>query len=138
MAAPIKNKPKSKVINKKKQVIKQIDDIRLFITSSFNNTIITASSNETGQVLDWSSSGRVGFKGAKKGTPYAATSAMKELIAKILKFEPKKFFIFVSGAGNGRDAALRAIIGTNVKVGKIQDVTPLPHNGCRPKKARRV
>ena len=137
MAKPIKNKIKRTNVKKNKE-IKQIDEMRLSILSSFNNTIITASAFETGNVLDWSSSGRVGFKGTKKGTPYAATTAMKDLLVRILKYEPKKFHISVEGAGNGRDAALRAIIGTNIKVGNIQDTTPLPHNGCRPKKARRV
>lgn len=126
-----------KVTNKKK-IIEPVSQIRLSIFASFNNTIITASALATGNVLAWISSGNVGFKGAKKGTPYAATTAMKSLLENIAKFKPELAEVYVSGAGNGRDAALRALSGSGLRVTKIQDVTPLPHNGCRPKKARRV
>lgn len=122
----------------KKKVIQPTADIRIAVYSSFNNTIITASAWHTGEVLAWTSSGRAGFKGTKKGTPYAATTAMKLLLDDLAKFKPETVYMFVSGAGNGRDAALRALSGTGLKVARIQDVTPLPHNGCRPKKARRV
>lgn len=123
---------------KKRKTIPKVENIRLSIHSSFNNTIITASAKETGNVLAWTSSGHVGFKGTKKGTPYAATTAMKELLEKIEVFEPKNVYVYVSGAGNGRDAALRALTGAGLKVMEIKDVTPLPHNGTRPKKPRRV
>lgn len=122
----------------KKKIIEPIAEIRLSIYASFNNTIITASAFHTGNVLAWTSSGNVGFKGAKKGTPYAATTAMKLLLEKIVPFKSETAFVTVAGAGNGRDAALRALSGSGLKVTKIQDITPLPHNGCRPKKARRV
>lgn len=122
----------------KKKIIDPVSEIRLSIFASFNNTIITASAFNSGNVLAWTSSGNIGFKGAKKGTPYAATTAMKTLLEKLEPFKPEVAHIFVSGAGNGRDAALRALSGSGLKVGKIQDITPLPHNGCRPKKARRV
>lgn len=122
----------------KKKQIEPVSELRIAVHSSFNNTIISASNWKTGQVLAWTSSGRVGFKGTKKGTPYAATTAMKQLLDDLSQFKPETVYVFVSGAGNGRDAALRALSGTGLKVGKIQDVTPLPHNGCRPKKARRV
>jgi len=108
------------------------------IHSTFNNTIITASAFNSGNVLNWTSSGQAGFKGTKKGTPYAATTAMKILLDKIADYQPKTLHIQVLGAGNGRDAALRAIAGSGYKVASIKDITPLPHNGTRPKKARRV
>lgn len=122
----------------KSKQIQPVSDIRISIYSSFNNTIITASAYHTGEVLSWTSSGKVGFKGTKKGTPYAATTAMKQLLEQLAPYKPENAYLFVSGAGNGRDAALRALSGSGLKVSKIQDVTPLPHNGCRPKKARRV
>jgi len=122
----------------KAKIYEKIEEIALTIHSTFNNTIITASGYRSGKVLSWTSSGHAGFKGTKKGTPYAATSAMKTLLEKLAVFQPEVLYIKVSGAGNGRDAALRAISGTPYKIAKIQDVTPLPHNGCRPKKARRV
>jgi small subunit ribosomal protein S11 len=122
----------------KKKIIQPVSDIRISIHSSFNNTIITASAHHTGEVLTWTSAGKVGFKGTKKGTPYAATLAMKQLLEQLAQYKPESAYIFVSGAGNGRDAALRALSGSGLKVVKIQDTTPLPHNGCRPKKARRV
>jgi small subunit ribosomal protein S11 len=129
-------KSTSKAVKSKQ--IQPVSDIRISIYSSFNNTIITASAYHTGEVLSWTSSGKVGFKGTKKGTPYAATTAMKQLLEQLAPYKPENAYMFVSGAGNGRDAALRALSGSGLKVSKIQDVTPLPHNGCRPKKARRV
>jgi len=122
----------------KAKVIEPVSDIRLSIFASFNNTIITAAANNTGNVLAWASSGHVGFKGAKKGTPYAAGMALKALLDKLIPYKPQNAYVYVSGAGNGRDAALRALSGSGLKVVKIQDITPLPHNGCRAKKARRV
>lgn len=122
----------------KKKVIQPVAEIRISVHSSFNNTIITANALHTGNVLAWTSSGQVGFSGTKKGTPYAATTAMKQLLEQLAPYKPEVAHMFVSGAGNGRDAALRALSGSGLKVAKIQDVTPLPHNGCRPKKARRV
>ncbi len=122
----------------KKKVFEKVEEIRLFIYASFNNTIITASGYKSGNVLGWTSSGGSGFKGTKKGTPYAAGIAMKNLLDKIAPYEPQIAHVFVSGAGNGRDAALRALIGTGIKTAEIKDVTALPHNGVRAKKARRV
>lgn len=122
----------------KKKVIQPVREVRISINSTFNNTIVSASEYHTGNLLSWSSSGAVGFRGAKKGTPYAATTAMKTMLDKLAAFNPEVSYVFVTGAGNGRDAALRALSGSGLKVAKISDVTPLPHNGCRPKKARRV
>lgn len=128
----------AKTTNTKKKVIHTVEDVLLTIHSTFNNTIITASALASGNVIGWTSSGQAGFKGTKKGTPYAATTAMKVLLEKIADHQPKTLHIRVLGAGNGRDAALRAIAGSGYKIASIQDVTPLPHNGTRPKKARRV
>lgn len=127
-----------KITKNKKKIIPVVDEIRISIHSTFNNTIITASIVSSGNVIGWTSSGQAGFKGAKKGTPYAATTAMKILLDKIMEYAPKSVQIRVVGAGNGRDAALRAIAGSGLRVTSIADVTPLPHNGTRPKKARRV
>lgn len=123
---------------KKKKVILPVEEIRISINSSFNNTIITASGYRSGEVLAWSSSGQVGFNGTKKGTPYAATMAAKTLLTSLEPFKPSIAHLNVVGAGNGRDAALRAITASGLKIVEIKDITPLPHNGCRPKKARRV
>lgn len=132
MAKKTNTKPKNR------KQIEKIEEIRLFVHASFNNTIITASAHHSGNVLGWASSGGSGFKGTKKGTPYAAGIAMKNLLEKIAPYGPQIAHVFVSGAGNGRDAALRALIGTGLKTAEIKDVTPLPHNGARAKKARRV
>ncbi|MEX1052094.1 MAG: 30S ribosomal protein S11 [Patescibacteria group bacterium] len=121
-----------------KKEIQPIREVRITINSTFNNTIVSASEHSTGNVLAWASCGSVGFKGAKKGTPYAATTAMKTMLDKLAAYQPETGYIFVSGAGNGRDAALRALSGSGIKIARINDTTPLPHNGCRPKKARRV
>lgn len=129
---------KSPTKQTKKKIIERVEEIRLFIYASFNNTIITASGFKSGNVLGWTSSGGSGFKGTKKGTPYAAGIAMKNLLDRIAPYEPQIAHVYVSGAGNGRDAALRALIGSGLKTTEIKDVTPLPHNGVRPKKARRV
>jgi small subunit ribosomal protein S11 len=134
MAKPTKDKNKQKA----KKTYEKVEEIVLFVHASFNNTIITASGYRSGNVLGWASSGGAGFKGTKKGTPYAAGLAMKNLLDKIAPYEPQIAHIHVSGAGNGRDAALRALIGTGIKTAEIKDVTPLPHNGARAKKARRV
>lgn len=124
---------------KKRPPATRIEAVRFAVTSTFNNTIVTASDFATGQVIDWTSSGRAGFKGAKKGTPYAATMAAKQLLETVISAcQPQLFYVDVSGAGNGRDAVLRAIAASGVRIAKIQDVTSLPHNGCRPKKARRT
>ena len=128
----------AKVTKGKKKISLVVEDVLMTVHSTFNNTIITASAYNSGDVLNWTSSGQAGFKGTKKGTPYAATTAMKILLEKIADYQPKTLHIRVLGAGNGRDAALRAIAGSGYKVASIQDVTPLPHNGTRPKKARRV
>jgi len=123
---------------KKKKAIIVVPEMRISIFSSFNNTIVSANSWQSGETVATSSCGQVGFKGAKKGTPYAATLATKDLLEKIAPSDPKILHIYVSGAGNGRDAALRALASSGLQITSIRDITPMPHNGCRAKKPRRV
>ena len=111
---------------------------KVFISASFNNTLITLT-NEKGEVLAWGSSGASGFKGTRKATPYAATLAVEKVIKKAKDdFGVVEVEIYVKGPGPGRDATLRAIRAAGVKISLIADVTPIPHNGPRPKKKRRV
>ena len=121
----------------KKKVYKNIAEGRLYINSSFNNTIVTVTDTK-GNPLTWSSSGNAGFKGARKSTPYAATIIVKNLIEKLKNFGIQEVDVFVKGVGSGRESAVRALHANGVNVMSIKDVTPIPHNGCRAKKPRRV
>jgi small subunit ribosomal protein S11 len=107
------------------------------IYSTFNNTIITITDTE-GNCLIWSSGGRIGFKGTKKGTPYAAGLCAKRCGSTAINLGMKSIEVWLKGPGRGRDAAIRALKGCGLKITLIKDVTPLPHNGCRPPKPRRV
>jgi small subunit ribosomal protein S11 len=107
------------------------------IQASFNNIIITLT-NKAGQVISWSSAGRMGFRGSKKNTPYAAQVAANQATKEAYDCGLRSVVVYVKGPGSGREAAIRAIDQSGVKVTLIQDVTPLPHNGCRPPKKRRV
>ena len=111
---------------------------RVYISASFNNTLVTVT-NTLGETLAWGSSGASGFKGTRRATPYAATTAVEKVINKA-KDESgvDEVEIYVKGPGAGRDAALRAVKATGVKIALIADITPVPHNGPRPKKKRRV
>lgn len=110
---------------------------RAYISSTFNNTIVTIT-NEKGDTLSWSSSGNAGFKGARKSTPYAASTAMENAAKKAFLMGLKNVEVFVKGPGSGRDSALRAIKAAGLSITQIADVTPIPHNGPRSKKKRRV
>ncbi len=111
---------------------------RAYISASFNNTIVTVT-DESGKTLVWGSSGASGFKGTRKATPYAATTAVDRVIKKAKdEHGINEVEIYVKGPGPGRDAALRAIRAAGVKISMIADVTPIPHNGPRPKKKRRI
>ncbi len=110
---------------------------RIYVKCSFNNTIITAT-DEKGDVIAWASGGTVGFKGARKSTPYAAQLAAEKVSKEILDRGVKEVEIYIKGAGGGRETAIRAIANTGLKIVAIKDVTPIPHNGCRPRKKRRV
>jgi len=107
------------------------------VHSSFNNVIVTLT-NSTGQTISWSSAGKMGFKGSKKNTPYAAQTAATDCAKVAYDLGLRKVKCYVKGPGNGREAAIRAISTSGIDVMEIVDVTPLPHNGCRPPKRRRV
>jgi small subunit ribosomal protein S11 len=107
------------------------------IQSTFNNTIVTISDNQ-GNVLAWSSAGQTGFKGSRKGTPFAAGLAAEAAARKAMEHGVKQVEVFVKGPGAGREAAIRALQSAGLEVNLIRDVTPIPHNGCRPPKRRRV
>lgn len=110
---------------------------KVFITATFNNTLITITDTE-GNTLFWGSSGIVGFKGARKATPYAATSAVEAVARKAQLAGMREVEVYIKGPGAGRDAALRALKSVGLNITLIADVTPIPHNGVRPKKKRRV
>lgn len=121
----------------KKTQSKNVGSGRIYVQSTFNNTIITIT-DATGGVIAWSSSGHQGFKGARKATPYAAQTAMVAAIEKAKVHGLQEAAVFVAGVGSGREQAVRSIGGTGVKVTSIKDITPIAHNGVRPKKPRRV
>jgi small subunit ribosomal protein S11 len=121
----------------KKRVVK-VDPIgRAYVKASFNNIIISLT-NEAGQVISWSSSGKMGFRGSKKNTPYAAQMAAEDCSKVAYDLGLRKVKVFVKGPGNGRESAIRTIHSSGIQVNEIVDVTPMPHNGCRPPKRRRV
>jgi small subunit ribosomal protein S11 len=107
------------------------------IQATFNNTIVTIT-DQTGNVIAWSSSGGLGFKGSRKGTPYAAQMAAESAAKKAMDFGMKQLDVFVKGPGAGRESAIRALQAAGLDINLIKDVTPVPHNGCRPPKRRRV
>lgn len=107
------------------------------IKATFNN-IIVSMTNSTGQVVSWASAGKMGFKGSKKNTPYAAQMAAQDCATKAFELGMRKVEVFVKGPGAGRESAIRTIQSTGIEVTSIKDMTPLPHNGCRPPKKRRV
>ena len=110
---------------------------QLHVHSSFNNIIVSLTNNE-GQVISWSSAGRWGFRGSKKNTPYAAQMAAEDCAKVAFDLGLRKVKAYVKGPGNGRESAIRAVNTVGIQVTEIVDVTPLPHNGCRPPKRRRV
>jgi small subunit ribosomal protein S11 len=128
-------KKKTKVT--RKRVVKVDANGQAHIHSSFNNIIISLT-NSDGQVISWSSSGKRGFRGSKKNTPYAAQVAAEDCAKIAYDAGLRKVKVYVKGPGSGRESAIRAIHNTGIEVTEIIDVTPLPHNGCRPSKRRRV
>ncbi|HSL41216.1 MAG: 30S ribosomal protein S11 [Desulforhopalus sp.] len=122
---------------KKKKVKKNIPEGIVYIYSTFNNTIVTISDRQ-GNVVSWCSAGVLGFKGSRKSTPFAAQNALTDAAKKATDFGMRKVEVKVKGPGPGREAALRALINTGLEVSRISDVTPVPHNGCKPPKRRRV
>ncbi len=121
----------------KKRVVK-VDPIgRAYVKASFNNIIISLT-NEAGQVISWASAGKMGFRGSKKNTPYAAQMAATECSKVAYDLGLRKVKVYVKGPGSGRESAIRTIHSSGIEVTEIVDVTPMPHNGCRPPKRRRV
>ena len=127
---------KKKVVKQKKEKRKVLNGV-VHVVSSFNNTIITIS-DEQGATLAWSSAGSKGFKGSKKSTPFAAQVAAEDAGNKAKEFGLKNVRIEISGPGSGRESALRSLQSIGYNILSIKDVTPIPHNGCRPRKQRRV
>ena len=127
----------SKASKTKKKVKKNIVSGIAHINSTFNNTIITITDN-TGNTISWSSSGNKGFKGSRKSTPFAAQLAAEEAGKKAMEHGMKNIEVVVKGPGNGRESGIRALNSTGLNISIIKDITPIPHNGCRPSKRRRV
>ena len=132
----IKAKTDSKV-SKKKSRINVSERGRVYITSTFNNTLVTIT-NDKGDTIGWSSAGAAGFKGTRKSTPFAATSAMESIVKKAVEMGLKSADVFVKGPGAGRDSALRAIKSGGLSILSIADITAIPHNGTRARKKRRI
>ena len=122
---------------RKRKPMRQVATGKVFIHATFNNTIISIT-DEKGNVLAWGSSGSAGFKGSRKSTPFAASTAVDQVTTRVKDAGLQKVEIFVKGPGIGRDAAIRAFKNANIEVTSITDTTPTPHNGCRPRKRRRV
>lgn len=133
----MKNKKTTKVAVKKKGVDRTTAHGRVYVTSTFNNTLITVT-NDKGDTLGWSSSGHRGFKGTRKSTPYAASLAVEDVVRKLIERGLKTVDVFVKGPGNGRESSLRAVKAAGLSIVSIADITPIPHNGPRAKKKRRV
>ena len=126
----------AKVVSKKRKVIVESFG-EVHINATFNNIIISFT-NKKGEVISWSSAGKMGFRGSKKNTPYAAQLAAEDAVKVAHEAGLRKVKVYVKGPGNGRESAIRSIHNAGVEVTEIFDVTPVPHNGCRPPKRRRV
>ena len=126
-----------KTTTSKKRVVKVDAYGQLHVSSTFNNVIVTIT-NSTGQVISWSSAGKMGFRGSKKNTPYAAQVAAEDAANVAYDLGLRKVKAYVKGPGSGRESAIRTVHGAGIEVTEIIDVTPLPHNGCRPKGRRKV
>ena len=123
--------------SKKKRMRKNVGKAIAHIKASFNNTIISVT-DTSGQIIAWDSAGTIGYKGSRKSTPFAAQRAAEKVAEKIRKMGVSDLEIRVKGPGSGRESAIRAFASSGIDIKSIEDVTPLPHNGCRPRKRRRV
>ncbi len=121
----------------RKKARKEVSEGVVHIQATFNNTIVTIT-DQQGNTLGWSSAGAQGFKGSRKSTPFAAQIAAQEACKKASEFGVKSAFAYIKGPGSGRESALRAINASGIRITGIRDITPIPHNGCRPPKRRRV
>jgi small subunit ribosomal protein S11 len=122
---------------RKKKAHKKISEGKAYIQSTFNNTVVTITDME-GKVIAWGSPGTAGFKGSRKGTPYAAQIAARDAAHRAMNDGLRRVEVYIKGPGSGREAAIRALQAAGITVTAIRDVTPIPHNGCRPKGRRRV
>lgn len=123
--------------DKVKASVERVQEGKIFVSSSYNNTIITLT-NQRGQVLAWKSAGAVGFKGTKKATSFAASRVAEAICNICKKIGIEKVSVYIRGIGAGRESAVRTVVAQGLNVVSIKDVTPIPHNGCRPRKIRRV
>jgi len=128
---------KTKKIAKKKNNIRSVSHGRAYIQATFNNTIVTIT-DQNGDVLGWSSAGKAGFKGPKKSTPYASGIVVKQVVESVKPYGIKEVNVFVKGIGGGREAAIRGLNANGIQVLSVKDMTPIPHNGCRAPKRRRI
>ena len=135
-AAPA-GKPAAPAGKAKKKIWRDITSAKVYIQCTFNNTIVSIT-DDRGNLVVWSTAGSSGFKGTKKGTPFAAQITADAAAKKAVALGVKQVSVFVKGPGSGRETAIRALQGAGLMVTSIKDVTPIPHNGCRPPKARRV
>ena len=126
---------KAKTPKKRKKIL--VKKGQAHITATYNNTIVTLT-DQNGNVLTWSSAGLMGFKGPKKSTPYAAEVISRDAATKVKNYGLEEIDVFVKGVGSGRDSAIRSLYANGLNILSIKDVTPIPHNGCRPRKPRRV
>ncbi len=122
---------------KKTTTVREVTTGKVYVSATFNNTLVTIT-DDKGNTLGWSSSGSVGFKGARKSTPYAATTAVEGLARKLMERGLREVEVYIKGPGSGRDASIRALKNTGLSIKAIADVTPIPHNGPRPRKRRRA
>ncbi len=128
---------KKQIIKKKQKEQRKVSSGRVYVTATFNNTLVTLTDN-TGNALAWGTSGSSGFKGARKATPFAAISAMEKVAQKAKEIGISQVEVYIKGPGSGRDATVKALRSAGINLTMIADVTPIPHNGPRPKKRRRV
>jgi len=130
-------RPAGKASSKKRKKISRLSSSRIYVSASYNNTLVSVT-DAAGNVLFWSSAGLMGFRGPKKATAYAASKVVDNVFEKVGNIDLGKVSVYVQGVGSGRDATIRALSGRGVNIVSLKDITPVPHNGCRPKKARRV
>jgi len=127
----------SKLRKEIKKAPQKVKEGRLYISSTYNNTLLSLTDAQ-GNVLYWTSAGSIGFKGTKKGTPFASSKAAEAMVSAMEKIGIKRVAVFVKGIGAGRESAIRSIATRDIDISSITDITPIPHNGCRPRKPRRV
>lgn len=133
----LKDKSSDAIKKEVKLAPSKITEGRLYVYSSYNNTVITLTDSK-GNVLGWASAGSIGFKGAKKSTPFAASKVAEAISVSAKKIGVEKLAVFIRGIGSGRESAIRSLAGKGLDILSIKDITPIPHNGCRPPKVRRV